>query len=125
MFDKPAEQSKSPEQEEPKEESPPEPELTAEQKSAQLIEELEAEKTELQAEAAKWKEEMLRAMADAENVRKRAQREVEVAKKYGVQGFAKTMLDVSDNLARSLAAVPVDDIGEQDTLLKFQHVPVC
>lgn len=64
-------------------------------------------------------------MADAENVRKRAQREVEVAKKYGVQGFAKTMLDVSDNLARSLAAVPVDDIGEQDTLLKFQHVPVC
>ena len=38
-----------------------------------------------QTEAAKWKDEMMRSLADAETTRKRAQREVEVAKKYGVQ----------------------------------------
>eukprot|EP00658_Telonema_sp_P-2_P068724 TRINITY_DN5769_c0_g1_i1.p1 TRINITY_DN5769_c0_g1~~TRINITY_DN5769_c0_g1_i1.p1 ORF type:complete len:232 (+),score=78.79 TRINITY_DN5769_c0_g1_i1:206-901(+) len=89
-----------------------EAEMSEEDKAAAVVAELEREKEELAGEAAKWKEEMLRAMADAENTRKRAQREIEVAKKYGVQGFAKTMLDVSDNLARSLEAVTEDQLGE-------------
>lgn len=94
----------------------PEEELTEEQKTAALIEQLQAEKEELQADAAKWKEELMRSLADQENTRKRAQREIEVAKKYGVQGFAKTMLDVSDNLARSLESVPEEELQEEGML---------
>ena len=84
-------------------------ELTEEQRMNAQIEELLERNTELETEASKWKEEMMRALADAENTRKRAQREIEVAKKYGVQSFAKTMLDVSDNLGRSLISVAEED----------------
>merc|ERR1711865_573303 len=82
---------------------------TEEQRMNAQIEELLERNTELETEASKWKEEMMRALADAENTRKRAQREIEVAKKYGVQSFAKTMLDVSDNLGRSLISVAEED----------------
>merc|ERR1712023_105775 len=90
-------------------EEPTEKELTEEEKTAQLIAELKEQAATAEADAAKWKDEMLRSMADMENTRKRAQREIDAAKKYGVQGFAKAMLDVSDNLSRSLEAVPEDN----------------
>ena len=60
---------------------------------------------EAQKQAADWKDKYLRAMADAENTRKRAQREVEDAHKYAVANFARDMLDVQDNLERALDAM--------------------
>lgn len=94
-------------------------ELTEEQKANAQIEELLSRNAELETEAAKWKDEMMRSLADAENTRKRAQREVEVAKKYGVQGFAKTMLDVSDNLGRAMESVNEEDKAVDSGLKGF------
>lgn len=48
----------------------------------------------------------LRAQAEMENLRKRTSREVQEARIYGITAFAKTMLEVNDNLKRAIDAVP-------------------
>lgn len=57
----------------------------------------------LQAQLDDLRDRLLRAVADAENTRKRAAREVKETREYAVTGFARDMLDVADNLARALA----------------------
>lgn len=57
------------------------------------------------AELASMKEQLLRALAEVENVRRRGQKEREDASRYAVSGFAKDMLDVADNLRRALESM--------------------
>lgn len=68
----------------------------------------------LQEENAQLKDRALRALAEAENTRKRADRAQQDASKYAVSSFAKDMLDVADNLRRALDAVPEDQKEEAD-----------
>lgn len=56
----------------------------------------------LELEMANLKDQALRAMAEAENVKKRAEREVAAAKVYGIERFATDVLSVVDNLGRAL-----------------------
>jgi molecular chaperone GrpE len=51
----------------------------------------------------------VRAVADLENYRKRAQKEREEVQKFGVEKLVKDLLPVLDNLDRALAAAAVDD----------------
>jgi molecular chaperone GrpE len=67
---------------------------------------------ELEAEAARYKDQALRAMAEAENVRRRAEREREDAAKYGVSQLARDLLPVADNLRRAVESV--DAQAQQD-----------
>ena len=69
-----------------------------------------------EAEAAEYKDRVLRAMAEVENVRRRAQREAEDSKKYAVTNFARELLNVADNLRRALASV--DPAKVQDDVVK-------
>ncbi|MDQ6996399.1 MAG: nucleotide exchange factor GrpE [Mariprofundus sp.] len=55
-----------------------------------------------QAEVAELKDKLLRMHAEMENLRKRTQREVADAHKFGVERFATALLDVVDNLERAL-----------------------
>jgi len=69
---------------------------------------------ELEAELAALKDKALRAMADADNVKKRAEREVAAAKTFGIERFAVDMLSVHDNLSRALLTLDgkaKDDMG--------------
>src|SRR3979490_618575 len=66
----------------------------------------ETRASELEAELAEYKDRLLRALAETENVRRRAQREREDASKYAVAGFAKELLSVADNLRRALDSLP-------------------
>jgi molecular chaperone GrpE len=50
----------------------------------------------------------LRLMAEMENVRTIARRDVETGKVYALQGFSKRLLDVVDNLQRAVESVPQD-----------------
>lgn len=52
---------------------------------------------------------MLRAAADLENYKKRAQREKEELQKFGNEKLLKDLLPVLDNLDRALAAAPAGD----------------
>ena len=68
------------------------------------------------AETAQMKDQALRAMAEAENTRKRAQRDREDAQKYGITNFAREMLTVADNLRRALEAIPADTLQHDEVL---------
>lgn len=59
-----------------------------------------------EAELAKAKDETLRALADAENTRRRAARDVQEARAYAIDRFAHDLLPVADTLARALSAAP-------------------
>lgn len=63
---------------------------------------LEAEKEEMRGQ-------LLRTLADLDNTRKRAQKEVADARVYAIEKFAAELLSVSDNLARALSALSDDD----------------
>lgn len=58
------------------------------------------------AEIAALNDRLMRALAEAENIRRQKDREVEEARKYAITGFARGLLEVADNLRRALAAVP-------------------
>lgn len=63
----------------------------------------------LEVELAEVKDQLLRARAETENVRRRAQREKEDAGKYGIASFAREILSVSDNLGRALSSERADE----------------
>jgi molecular chaperone GrpE len=62
----------------------------------------------LRAEVESLKDQRLRALAEAENVRRRAEREKTEASQYAVTKFARDMVGIADNFARALAAVPAE-----------------
>ncbi|MBI1328956.1 MAG: nucleotide exchange factor GrpE [Alphaproteobacteria bacterium] len=72
----------------------------------------------LKAEMAEMKDRMLRALADAENTRRRAERERSDASQYAVTGFARDMLGVADNLRRALDALPAEILEAANPQLK-------
>jgi len=51
---------------------------------------------------------LLRALAEIENTRRRAEREREDVRKFAVSKFARDMLDVADNLTRALGNIPAE-----------------
>jgi len=87
----------------------------------------------LQAEVASLKEDVLRAQAETQNVRRRAEADVEKAHKFGTEKFARELLNVVDNLERAMAMSPEDEVVKPflegiemtqksfiDTLAKFK-----
>jgi len=64
---------------------------------------LEQQLAEARAQAAQNREAMLRALADAENARKRFQAEAANAQKYALERFAESLLPVMDSLEAALA----------------------
>ncbi|HVJ40240.1 MAG TPA: nucleotide exchange factor GrpE [Dongiaceae bacterium] len=70
-----------------------------------------------QAEVAALKDQLLRALAETENVRRRAARDKEDAGKFAMAGFAREVLGVADNLHRALEAISPESL-EKDQALK-------
>ncbi len=83
----------------------PEAELAAEPEDEPEAEP-EDETEMLRAEAVELRGELLRALAETENVRRRAQREREDVGKYAISNFARDLLSVVDNLRRAIDSVP-------------------
>jgi len=65
---------------------------------------LEAELAEARAKADEHWSSYLRAVAETDNVRKRAQRDVEAASRYAIERFAAELLEVRDSLELGIAA---------------------
>ena len=63
----------------------------------------------LEAELGEAKDRLLRALAETENVRRRAERERTDALRYGAANFAKDLLSVADNLRRALDSTQATD----------------
>lgn len=79
----------------------------------------EARIAELEAEIGRLKDQALRAMADAENTRRRAQREIEENSKFAVANFARDVLPVGDNLRRAIDAIPAEARQNDEWLEKL------
>lgn len=72
---------------------------------AELMSQLEV----AQAEVAVLKDQMIRGQAETQNIRRRAEQDVEKAHKFGVEKFATEMLGVVDNLERAIEAAGDDE----------------
>lgn len=83
----------------------------AEPHPADVIAALNAENVEL-------KDRLLRAQAEAENIRKRGEREREDTRLYAVTRFARDMLAIADNFARALSHVPPDALAAADPQIR-------
>ncbi|RZJ30886.1 MAG: nucleotide exchange factor GrpE [Brevundimonas sp.] len=60
------------------------------------------------AERDQWKDRALRAVAETENVKRRAETQNNDARAYAIQKFARDLLVVADNLERAIQAAPKD-----------------
>ncbi|HWW05683.1 nucleotide exchange factor GrpE [Collimonas sp.] len=63
---------------------------------------LEVQLSEAQAKIAEMQDAFLRAKAEAENVRRRAQEDIARAHKFAIEGFAEALVPVKDNLEMAL-----------------------
>src|SRR5690606_37252485 len=64
---------------------------------------LEAELSETQAKVAEYYDQLLRAKAEMENIRRRATEDVAKARKFAVESFAESLIPVRDSLEAALA----------------------
>lgn len=78
----------------------------------------EPELERLRTEVGELKEKHLRALAEVENTRRRAERDRVDATQYAVTRFARDMLAVSDNLQRALAHLPQEARADAPAALK-------
>jgi molecular chaperone GrpE len=81
-------------------------ELTEDQ---QRIIELEAAVTVAETKLLEQKDSVMRAIANADNARKRAQGEIDKARKFALEKFAGELLPVADNLERALQVANPED----------------
>ena len=87
---------------------PAEEEAAAEEIEPELSreEQLEADLAKMEEELKEAKNQLLRSLAEQENTRRIAKRDVSDARNFAVKSFAKSLLEVSDNLTRALEVVP-------------------
>lgn len=67
----------------------------------------------LEAELAEAKSAVMYAHAEAQNVRRRTEKEAADARTYAVTNFARDVLSVADNIERGLAAIPEELRGDE------------
>ena len=87
----------------------------AEPSAEERLARAEAKIAALEAEAAQLQDQLLRALAEAENTRRRARKEVEDTARYAVANLAKDLLAAPDNLRRALDNIPAE--GRQADVL--------
>ena len=71
---------------------------------------------EMTAERDKLKDQLLRALADTENMRRRSEREAANVRKYGHTPFARDLVGAIDNLARAVESTPNDSDVVDETI---------
>ncbi len=76
---------------------------------------------ELQAELAEMRERWMRSEAEAQNIRARAKRDVDDARQYAVQKFARDVVEAAENLRRGLASLPEASPAEDPVVGKLRE----
>lgn len=84
--------------------------------TSSLVAELTEALAAAEKKAEEHREQMLRALAETENVRRRIQRDRDEAVKFATTGLAKDVLPVADNLRRALDAIPKEALEADEAL---------
>ena len=101
------EEEKTPTEEESATEEPAAAEGATTEPEGEAAAEPEVSREEqLEAELKEAKDQLLRTLAEQENTRRIAKKDVQDARNFAVKSFAKSLLEVSDNLSRALEVVP-------------------
>ena len=87
----------------PADASPEEREAAQAANEADLLSQLQAELAALKAKNTELSEQFLRAQADMQNTRRRAEDEMSKARKFAIESFAESLLAVADSLEAGLA----------------------
>ena len=74
----------------------------------------------LEAERDEFRDRWMRGEAEMANVRARARREVEEARQFAVQKFARDVAEAAENFSRGLASLPAPVEGEPETITKLR-----
>ena len=70
----------------------------------------------LEEEVKELKDQLLRSVAELDNYRKRAEREKEQLRKFGIANFAKDLLSAADNLRRAVESGPTELEGADENV---------
>lgn len=82
----------------------------------------ESEQQKLEKQLQDMKDQLLRALAEAENVRKRAERERQEVTQYAITNFARDLLTVADNLTRAIESM--EKAASDDTQKLLEGVQI-
>ncbi len=93
-----------------------EPKIDPADPNAPTLEEALKQITELNKKADEAQDKMLRALAEAENTRRRGERDRQDIAKFSVTSFARDLLSVSDNLRRALNAITPELLDSSERL---------
>nr|WP_321981068.1 nucleotide exchange factor GrpE [uncultured Cohaesibacter sp.] len=96
----------------------PAEEVSQEETYLNPLEAAELRIQEMEKEASEMKDQLLRTVAEMENLRRRTEKEIRDAKQFSVTSFARDMLAVADNLRRGLEAIPEEERANADGALK-------
>ncbi|SED73403.1 nucleotide exchange factor GrpE [Bradyrhizobium erythrophlei] len=97
--------------------APPDPGGAADSGGAAASAPSSEDHTQLLAENAELKDRLLRALAEVENTRRRAERDLDNMRQYAITKFAGDMLIVADNLERAIASIPAS-VREPEAALR-------
>jgi molecular chaperone GrpE len=106
-------QRKAEQQEQPKEQAKEE---NTKQTTEEMVANFEKRLKDLEHKLEEEKQKRLYSYAETENVRRIAKEDVEKAKSFGIQEFAKRMLEVDDNLTRAIGAIKPSDLENNQPL---------
>ena len=98
----------------------PEPELSAETPE-QVMAAAAARIAELEAERDDFRDKWMRSEAEMQNVRHRAKRDVDDARQYAVQKFARDVAEAAENIKRGLDSIPAATSSEPELLSKLRE----
>ncbi len=87
----------------------------------QLMQAATARITELEAERDELKDRWMRSEAEIANVRARAKRDVDDARQFAVQKFARDVVEAAENLRRGLDSLPAATTGEPEIVGKLRE----
>ncbi len=100
----------------PEENETPDPAQTPE---PSVEETLRQKIAEMEAQLATARDQALRALAEAENTRKRAQREMEDTSRYAVSNFASDIVGAIENLQRASSSITAEQRAQDELLSKL------
>jgi molecular chaperone GrpE len=75
----------------------------------------------LETEAQDMRDRWMRAEAEMQNLRARTKREVEDARLYAVQKFAKDVVEAAENIRRGIDSLPKPSENESDLVVKLRE----
>jgi molecular chaperone GrpE len=101
------------------------PDMAAQEAALEAQPSLEEQLTQTQAKVAEYHDAFMRAKAETENIRRRAQEDVSKAHKFGIESFAESLVPVKDSLELALADQSADATklkeGVQATLRQLHN----